>query len=151
MEAYDFDLPASVVVSWLVQATDATGSGLEINAAREYILDESFIPEKDGYEETDVSEVTAVGSLEVKPEHRPDSWILRVRVVDELGDRLPLEEDAPDGQEEITLEQFWTEFIAPERGTALIWVSATGPEEKEKFDQFLALLERDAVASGATG
>lgn len=151
MEDYDFDLPASVVVSWIIQGTDEGGSGLEINAAREYVLDESFIPEKDGYEETDVSEVTAVGSLEVKPEHHPDSWILRVRVVDELGDRLPLEEDAPEGPEEISLNQFWSEFIAPDRGTASIWVSASSLVEKEAFDRFLALLERDAVASGATG
>lgn len=147
MEDYDFDLPASVVVGWIIQGTAEGGSGLEINAAREYVLDESFIPEKDGYEETDVSEVAAVGSLEVKPEHRPDSWILRVRVVDELGDRLPLEEDAPDAPEEISLDQFWSEFIAPERGTASIWVSAASPEEKETFDQFLVTLEHKAEAS----
>lgn len=150
MEDYDFDLPASVVVSWLVQTVKEGGSGLEINATREYVPDEGFIPEKGGFEETDVSEIAAVGSLEVKPEHRPDSWILRVRVVDELGDRLPLEEDAPDAPEEISLDQFWSEFIAPERGTASIWVSAAGPEEKETFDQFLTALEHKAVANSTT-
>lgn len=146
MEDYDFDLPADVVVGWIALAVEEGGSGLEINASREYVLDESFTPEKGGYEETDVSEVTAVGSLEVKPEHRPDSWILRVRVMDELGARLPVDEDAPKEPEEISLDQFWSEFIAPEGGTASIWVSASDAAQKETFDQFLTALERKAAA-----
>ena len=122
---------------------------MQINAWREYVQDESFVAEKGGYEETDVSEVTAIGSLEVKPEHESDSWILQVRVVDELGDRLPIDEDAPEGPEEISLDQFCSEFIAPERGTASIQISATGPAEKEAFDQFLKTLEHKAVAAAA--
>jgi len=85
----------------------------------EYVTDETFVPKEGGYEETDVEEVTAVGSLEFVPEHRPDSWILRVRVEDELGNRLSVDENALEGPEEINLDQFWDEFIAPERGTAL--------------------------------
>lgn len=151
MEDYDFDLPADVVVSWIVQAADEGGYGMDINAWREYVLDESFIPEQGGYEETDVREVTAVGSLEVKPEHRPDSWILRVRVADELGGRLPADEDVPEGPEEISLGQFCNDFITPGRGTASIWVSATSPEEKEAFDHFLATLERKAKSGRGEG
>ncbi len=149
MEDYDLDLPADVVVGWIVLAADKGGAGMQINAWREYVQDESFIAEKGGYEETGVSEVTAVGSLEVMPEHLSDSWILRVRVVDELGDRLPVDEDAPEGPEEISLDQFCSEFIAPERGTASIQVSATGPAEKTEFDRFLTALEHDAMAAEA--
>lgn len=147
MNEYDLNIPADVVVGWIVEAADEGGTGLEINASREYVVDESFTPEKGGYEETDVSEITAIGSLEVMPEHRPDSWVLQVRVVDELGDRLPVDEDAPEGPEEIGLSQFWSEFIAPGRGTASIQVSAPDLLEKEKFDQFLTALEHKAVAS----
>lgn len=149
MEDYDLDLPADVVVGWIVLAADKGGAGMQINAWREYVQDESFIAEKGGYEETGVSEVTAVGSLEVMPEHLSDSWILRVRVVDELGDRLPVDEDAPEGPEEISLDQFWSEFIAPERGTASIQVSATDLAEKKIFDRFLTALELNARAAEA--
>lgn len=147
MEDYDIDLPADVVVSWIVQAADEGGSGMDISAWHEYVLDESFVPEKGGYEETSVREVTPVGSLEVKPEHRPESWILRVRVADELGDRLPADEDAPEGPENIPLGRFWNDFFAPGRGTASIWVSAADPAEKKAFDQFLTALEQKAMAS----
>lgn len=149
MEEYDLDFPTDVVVGWIVQAADKGGSGMQINAWREYVRDESFVAEEGGYEETDVSEVTAVGSLEVKPEHQSDSWILQVSVVDELGDRLPVDEDAPEGPEEISLDQFWSEFIAPDRGTASIQVLATDPAEKKIFDRFLTALELDARAAEA--
>jgi hypothetical protein len=148
MEDYEIDLPADVVVGWTVQAVKRGGSGLLTNAWREYVVDESFVREKGGYEETDVQEVTAVGSLEVVPEHRPGSWILRVRVKDELGNRIPADEDAPAGPEEISLDQFWDEFIAPQRGIASIWVSASGLAEKEAFDHFLTELERAAERHG---
>ncbi len=107
-------------------------------------MDEGFERETGGYEETDVQEITAVGSLDVVPEHRPDSWILRVRVKDELGNRIPADEDAPEGPEEISLDQFWDEFIAPARGMPSIWVSASDLAEKDAFDQFLSELERAA-------
>jgi hypothetical protein len=64
-----------------------------------------------------------------------------VRVKDELGNRIPADEDAPAGPEEISLDQFWDEFIAPQRGIASIWVSASGLAEKEAFDHFLTELE----------
>lgn len=141
MEDYDIDLPADVVVGWIVRAADEGGSGMDINAWHEYVLDENFVPKKGGYEETSVSEITPVGSLEVKPALRPESWILRVRVVDELGARLPLDADAPEGPEEISLARFRNDFIAPGRGTASIWVSAADPAEKKNFDQFLTTLQ----------
>lgn len=148
MEDYEINLPAEVVVGWVVQAIKQGGSGLLANAWREYVADESFVPEKGGYEETDVQEVTAVGSLEVAPEHRPNSWILRVRVEDELGNRIPADADAPEGSEGISLDQFWDEFIAPQRGMTSIWLSASAVAEKEAFDHFLTELERAAARHG---
>ena len=146
MEDYDLDLPADIVVDWVARSLKEGKSGVQTSAWREYVQDESFNAEQGGYEDADVSEVRAIGSLEVKPELRPDSWILRVRVVDELGDRLPVDEDAQAEPEEIGLEQFYSEFIAPDRGTASIWVSASDLAEKKAFDRFLRALERKAMA-----
>lgn len=148
MEDYAIDLPAETVVGWIVQTFKKGGSGLLTNAWREYVLDESFAGKKSGYEETAVQEVIPVGSLEVVPEHQPESWVLRVRVEDDLGDRIPPDEDALEAPEEISLDQFWQEFISPLRGVASIWVSASGRAEKEAFDDFLTDLERGAETSG---
>ena len=150
MEDYAIDHAAETVVGWIVQTVKQGGSGLLTNAWREYVLDESFAGKKSGYEETAVQEVTPVGSLEVVPEHEPESWILRVRVEDDLGDRIPPDEDALEGPEEISLDEFWEEFISPLRGVASIWVSASGRAEKEAFDNFLTELER-AVESRSKG
>ena len=152
MEDYDLNLPADVVVNWLIQSAGDGDVRLSINAWREYVVDEDFAPEKSGYEGIGVQEVTAVGSLEVAPADHRESWILRVRVEDELGDRLPIDESAPEAPEEITLDAFWDEFMAPRRGMASIKVSATGQTEKKAFDRFIAKLEKAAAARrGAQG
>ena len=144
MDDYEIELSPEVVVDWIDEAVKQGGAGLLTTAWREYTVDEGFRPEKGGYEETDVGEVVAVGSLEVMPEHRPESWILRVRVEDELGDRLPPDEEVPEGPEEIHLDEFVEAFINPRHGTATVWVSAVSPADKEAFDRFLSDLERSA-------
>jgi len=144
MEDYDIDLPAEVVVDWIAEAAKQPGSGLLMTAWREYVVDEHFVPEKKGYEETEVREVTAVGSLEVIPEHRPETWTLHVRVENELRDRLPPDEDVPEEPEEISLETFVEEFIIPRDSTAEIWFSVADSAAKKAFDDFLASLEHMA-------
>ncbi len=101
------------------QAFERCGSGLLTNALCEYVTDKTLVLCEGGSEETDVEEVTAVGSLEFVPEHRADYWVLRVHMEDELGNRLPVDEEALEAPGELSLEQFCGEILADERGTAL--------------------------------
>ncbi|MDH3472767.1 MAG: hypothetical protein OEM59_03660 [Rhodospirillales bacterium] len=148
MEDYESDLPPQVVVAWSLRAVREGESGLLAGAWHEDVAEDGFRPEKGGYEETEVREVTAVGSLEAVPEHRPDRRTLGVRVEDELGARIPGDEDAPEGPEEIALGEFWEEFVAPGRGAASIWVSAADAAGKQAFDRFVAGPERAAERHG---
>jgi hypothetical protein len=147
MEEYDLEYPADVVVTWIMRAVKEGATNLDIAAWREFTVDDSFKPEAGGYEETDVSEVTAVGTLEVKPQHPPDSWLLRVRVEDELGDRVPEDESVPEEPEDMDLDAFWHEFIEPKLAMTSVVVEAAGPAEKDAFDQFIRGLERKASRS----
>ena len=147
MEEYDLDYPADMVVAWIMQAVKDGAADLDINAWREFVADAGFTPETGGYEDTGVGEVTAVGTLEVKPHHQPDSWVLTVRVEDELGARVPDDETVADAPEDMDLDDFWAEFIEPTRTMASVVVAAAGPDDKEAFDKFIRGLERQAATS----
>ncbi len=84
---------------------------------------------------TRLSDVLAVGVLEIRPPAARDGWALRIRVEDRLGPRLPEDEDAPGEEEEIDLATFETEFIQPERGTPEVLLDAEDAHAKARFSQ----------------
>lgn len=99
----------------------------QINASRHYLPEEIPTLEQSRLgevESEDISEITAVGVLEVAPLHAADGWLLRVRIEDTRGRRLPEDTPASDQPEEIDLATFQEAFIVPERGTAFVAVAA---------------------------
>ncbi len=50
------------------------------------------------------------------PRKEPSRWILRIRVIDDIGPRMPDDEPVPTEDEEIDLETFNEEFIVADRG-----------------------------------
>jgi hypothetical protein len=60
---------------------------------------------------------------------------------DELPDTLQdqhEDESAPEDPEEIGLDAFFTDFVAPDRGTVQVLVAASSPEAKRAFDRVLS-------------
>lgn len=72
-----------------------------------------------------------------------NGWLLQVRVEDVVGPHAPEDESVPDIPEEIDLDDFSAEFIAPDRGTIYVTVDAETPEAKRRFDRMFADLIRD--------
>ena len=85
-----------------------------------------------------------IGVLEVTPSSRSDGWVLRIRVEDRLGPRLPEDEDAPEGEEDIDLATFEAEFIVPERGTAEVSLDAEDAHARSKFNRILKRMLNDS-------
>lgn len=137
MENHGIDIPAEVVVDWIIEALSSGHCGIETRAWRSYAVDDRFSPDAAGFEEGDIQDVLAIGELEVVPTGKPETWRLCVRVEDELDDRLPQDEDAPDGPEEIDIKEFREEFLTSRRGTAEIWVTVADATSKRSFDSFL--------------
>ena len=71
-----------------------------------------------------------------------DGWVLRLRVEDRLCSRLPEDEDAPEGEEDIDLATFEAEFIVLERGTAE--VSLDAEDAHAKFNRILKRMLNDS-------
>ena len=82
------------------------GLRLLLNATRSYERAE-LTPGEEGRlgeaESEELSEVNEVGLLEVNPRKQPGRWNLRVRVVDDIGPRMPDDEPVPSEDEEIDL------------------------------------------------
>jgi len=127
METYPLDIAAKQVVRWLIDEEHGGRRNLQISASRTYLHEEISTPQERGLgdeEREDLTEVTAVGILEVAPPQKAEGWLLRVRIEDTIGQRLPDDISASDEPEEIDLEEFWETFIVPQHGTAFVAMDA---------------------------
>ncbi len=135
METYPVDLDARQIVLWLLEEKRRGTLGLKTIATRSYIpegvtnLGSQNVSEDAG----DLSDVLAVGELEVAPPAARDGWTLRIRVEDRLGPRLPEDGDAPEAEQEIDLATFAADFILPERGIAEVELDAADARAKASF------------------
>lgn len=140
METYPLDIAANQVVRWLIEEQRANGRGFSLRATRIYAPSSLTRTEGAGVEDSkndELTEITAVGLLEVSPPLGNDGWVLRVRVEDRLGPRLPDDEPAPEDEEEIGLGAFFADFIAPDRGTAFVNLEAESPIVRARFEKLL--------------
>ena len=112
MESYPVDLEASQIVRWLIEE-QRRGA---LPAARSYVVEAFERADLDqiGEDVADLNDVLTIATLEVRPANGKNGWVLRIRVEDRIGPRLPEDEDAPDGEEEIDLQTFEADFIKPD-------------------------------------
>lgn len=152
MDTYPLDLDAQQIVRWLIEEQKRGALGLDVLATRSYVLEDLDKGEwqRMGTGENEaVNDILAVGALEVRPRGQKNGWVLRVRVEDRIGPRLPEDEDAPEDEEEIDLETFQAEFIKPERGTVEVLLDAEDAAAKARFTNLFKhmLLDEHRAAS----
>ena len=66
-----------------------------------------------------------------------------MRVDDVVGPHLPDDHSVPEDAEEIDLDTFYVEFIAPDRGTIYVSLLAETPQDRHAFDRLLAEMTTD--------
>lgn len=144
METYPMDLDAQQIVRWLIEEQRRGTLGLNAVATRSYAVELANSQlERLGEDAEDLSDVLAIGLLELRSPAAQDGWVLRIRVEDRLGPRLPEDGDAPEGEEEIDLETFEAEFTKPERGTAEVSLDAEDAHAKAKFSRIFNRILKD--------
>lgn len=154
MTTYPLDIDAGQLVHWLLDAERRHEEGLSVRASREYV----FRPvgrsarQRIGDEEAeDLSEVTAVGLLEVTPPPDHDGWVIRVRIEDELGGRVPDDESVQPGEEAIDIEAFEADFVKPDRGTVDISAEVDSGGALRRLNRLVAKVREDRHARGRGG
>ncbi len=136
MTEYEIDVAADQIVHWL---RDEAAS-----KSREYAADAIASFEAAGISaDTDVASLVTVGTLEVRPAGGKGGWLLQLRVEDVVGPHVPEDESVPDGPEEIDLDGFYDDFVAPDRGTVSATVTIETPQAKRRFDRIFGDLVRD--------
>ncbi len=135
METYPIDLDASQIVRWIIEEQRRGTLQLTVTATRSYVVEpfERADLNQIGEDVADLNDILAIGTLEVHPHNGKNGWVLRIRVEDRFGPRLPEDEDAPDGEEDIDLQTFEADFIAPERGEAEVLLEAENAQAKASF------------------
>lgn len=153
METISLDLEAPQIVRWLLEEQRRGTLRFNVLATRAYVAEplETAEQQRLGEDDGELSDVVAVGTLEVTPPLRGDGWVLRIRVEDRLGPRLPEDEDAPQEEEEIDLAAFEAEFILPDRGVAEVVLDYENAQAKTRFNRVFKQMLTDAHRTGHGG
>ena len=139
------DIDAQQVVRWLIDEQRRGTLDLNVFATRSYVveaLSEGEAQRLGDEEAEDLSDILAVGVLEVHPPALHGGWLLRLRVEDRIGPRSP-EDDELSLEEEIDLETFEAEFIRPERGEAEVLLEVEHAQGKARFTRLFKAMLHD--------
>lgn len=154
METYPLDIAPEQVVHWLLDEERVHAFDLSVRASRSYQPAElrggksQRLSEED---RTELSDIVEVGLLEVTPGQRSSLWTMRVRIEDDIGSRLPEDEAAPEGEEEIDLIAFNEEFIQADRGATDVSVEVASPAAKASFERVLNAMRTDQHSRKTAG
>lgn len=121
---------------WLIEEKRRGVLNLTVTATRSYIVEDfekADLRQISDADVMDLSDVLAVGALEVRPPIGKNGWVLKIRAEDRLGPRLPDDEDAPEGEEDIDLETFEADFIARDPDAAEVFLEAENAHGKASF------------------
>lgn len=145
MADYTLDLTAADVVRWLRTRLRSQRPGLVVRASRDYAAPVSARLREAGIgDDDDLAEAVEIGTLDVEPLGGGDGWTLHVQVENPFGPRAPADEPTPDYAEDIDLDTFDAEFVQCQEGEVYVWVSATSPEAKARFDEILPAIRGTA-------
>jgi len=145
METYPLDISADQAVRWLMAEARSGRTPGALTCTQSFLV-EDIPPTPELHlgdvERDDLSEVTAVGVLELHPQHASEGWVFQIRVEDALN--LRLMQDAPVGDrgdlgevQNLDLQRFHETFIAPGRGVAYVNVEAEDEAARLRFDPLL--------------
>jgi hypothetical protein len=147
VEPYPVDVDAKQLVQWLLDEERLRAFDLLVSVTRSYQREELEAREQATLgeaESEDLSAISEVGLLEVTPRQQPTSrWILRVRVEDDIGPRLPDDEPVPATDEEIDLPTFYEEFIKADRGLAEVSAEVENSTAKANLTRLLNAILKD--------
>jgi hypothetical protein len=146
MESIAIDLTPEQIVRWLLDEERRDAFDLLVNATRSYgvgALSEEERASLDDTKDGEIGEISEVGHLEVRPRREPHRWVLRVRVEDDIGPRLPEDEAVPENEEDIDLSTFFEEFVVPNRGIADVSAEVQGSAAKISLNHILREMTTD--------
>jgi hypothetical protein len=154
MQTYPVEVEPEQIVDWIMAESQIAPSELRVSARR--AIETRELPTTKelrlGEEERDdLTEIAAIGTLQIAPAHAADGWLLTVVIEDEFGPRILDEVEATQEEQEIDVVAFYDLFIRPRRGTASAVAEVEGPDSKERLTRLLEDIEMDRHGSSRGG
>ena len=117
---FPVDIAPEQILHWLRSEISARPDEFSVRVEREFAAAApSDKADASISEDTDLTEASAIGLIEVRPADPSAGWMLRMRAEDQLGDHLPDGRSVAEGAEEIELDSFEELFLTPS-GRALV-------------------------------
>jgi hypothetical protein len=154
MKTYPVDIDPEQFVNWVMAECQAQSPAVKATARRTTEMREIPIRREfhlGDQEREELSEIATVGVLEIAPLDARKGWLLTVLIEDEVGPRAPDDDDAPESDAEIDLNDFYDEFIRPERGNAYVIAEVENAAAKGRVTRLLNLVERNLHGSDQGG
>ena len=151
MEPFPVDIDPKQIVRWIIAEHRITPSSLKFVARR--TAEERQIPTRaelhlGDEEREDLSEIATLAILDIAPAHPSDGWLMTITVEDEIGPRGPGRGTTVEGDQQVDLETFYSQFIRPERGTATVVAQANDAAAEAGLSSLLASIENDRHGPG---
>lgn len=144
MLEYGIEIPADQIFHWLKDELASGRQRFVCRATREYVADVlGKVENTDIDEDYGIQLITTTGTLEISPEGAANGWLLKVYVEDVVGPHIPEDGSVPAEPEEIQLDDFYAQFIAPDNGTVFVTVNAESKSAKARLDAVLAEIMED--------
>ncbi len=154
MQIYPVELEPEQIVRWIMAESQLAPS--EFRTSARSSVETRALPQRKelrlGDEERDdLSEVAAVGTLEIGPANMADGWLLTITVEDEFGPRFFDASTVAGPEREIGVAAFYDSFLRPGRGITTAVAKVRGPESKQRLSRLLKDIETDRHGSSRSG
>jgi hypothetical protein len=146
MQTYPVEIDPEQLVNWVLAERQAQPLAVKATARRTTEMRELPIRREfhlGDQEREELNEIATVGILEIAPLEARKGWLLTVLIEDEAGPRVPDDNAAPESDEEIDLNDFYDEFIRPERGNAYVVAEVENAAAKGRVTRLLNRIERN--------
>ncbi len=123
MDTFPVDIEPKQIVRWVREECAAGAPAFKVSARRGTEVRE--VPVRQEFhlgdqELEDLNEIATVATLEIRPVHAAEGWLLTVTVEDEIGPRAADGDGGAWTERQIDLGTFNAQFIRPERGNATV-------------------------------
>lgn len=135
MEEWSIDVLPGEVLRWAREDAAEQHPRLWVRAGREYAVEQGDLPRVS--EDDDVNLVEALGVLEISPIGGQAGWTLLVRAEGTAELRPADEGDSYDPDAELSLEDFESQFLAPEHGEVDVAVQVEDAAARRRFEEWL--------------
>jgi hypothetical protein len=146
MDEYDVDVLPGEVCQWLCEDAQLPVPLLNVTISKHYNIETDFDRQQYGIGAADdLGLVTAFGVLELGSRVGGHGWTLQLRVETTVGLTSADEEHAHRDEDDMTLDEFETEFLQSMRGEAETIVLADDEAAWERFQHWLARQRGDRL------